>query len=805
MYEAGREAIRVLRRRPTFCGAVVAIMALSIGSCTAIFTIVTTVLLARLPYADPGRLAIIWHSQGNAAGVVALSPGDYATYRDTSRSFNSVAAISTRGYNVGGAGEPARVTCGRATPDLFPMLGVNPRRGRSFTTDEDRSATRVVVLSDRLWRSQFGSDERLIGRSILLDAVPHTVIGIMPPSFSFPPAGIPGTSEAACWVPTSFTPADMATPGFDFVVVAKIKSGVSLDQARDDVAAGARRIWESYPAAVQSQVQLRARLVPLAEQLVASSQTPLLMFSGSVLLLLAIGCANVSNLMLTRPQIRRREMVVRAALGATRAALAKQLLAEAVLLAVAGSVAGVLLAQGFVSIAVGLGAGTFPRLEHARVDGWSLGFALACAVLAGVLGGVAPVLRSRAETASAAAGDERTLAAGLRRDRLRSTLIVLEIGMAVVVLTAAALLARTVVNLNRVAAGFNPAGVLTFSVALPPGRYQRAEAIDTFSRAIVERLRQIPTVSHAAVGSGLPIGRTDVAVVSLADAGPGTPPYRPAAIQSVTPDYGAAFGIGLIQGRSFNATDTLSGQPVAVVNETMARTYWSGGNVIGKTMVRLGDARPLTIVGIMADVRQAGLIRPPVPTFYVALAQAVQPVRTLAFVARTSADPVRLAPEVRRILSEADATLPLFALQTGENLVAGSIAPQRFNMFVVVVFAAIALSLAVTGLYAVLAYMVAQSSREFGVRIALGATTSSIVGLVAGRAMLLLAAGVLFGAAVSAGLSQFVASQLFGVQPNDPSTIGLVALLLLVVSSPAIVIPAVRAARVDPLVCLRHE
>jgi hypothetical protein len=272
MYEGVRDAIRLWHRQKPFCAAVIGIMALSIGSCAAMFSIVTTVLFAPWPYADPDRLAIIWHARGSAPGVVGLSPGDYTVYRDRSTSFESVAAITTRGYNLGGAGEAARVTCGRATPELPSLLGVGAWRGRWFTRDDDLAAERVVVLGHRLWRTQFGSDEGVLGRSIMLDAVPYTVIGILPPSFAFPPPGIQGVSEAACWVPASFTPAELATPAFNFIVLAQLKTGISFEQAAADAAAGARHIWDSYPAAVQSQVDLKARLVRFTEQAVAASR-----------------------------------------------------------------------------------------------------------------------------------------------------------------------------------------------------------------------------------------------------------------------------------------------------------------------------------------------------------------------------------------------------------------------------------------------------------------------------------------------------------------------------------------------------
>ena len=806
MFTLGRDAIRLVRFRRGFCLAVAGITALSVGACTAIFSIVIAVLFPRWPYADPERLAIVWHSQGDAPGVVGLSPGDFAAYRGATQSFESVAAISTRGYNLGGAAEPARVTCGRATPELLPMLAVAPQLGRWFTPEDDKTSSQVVVVSDRLWRTQFGRDDGVVGRSFVLNAVPYTVIGVMPASFSFPPAGIQGTTDADCWLPTSFTPIELATPGFDFIVLGKLKPGVSAPQAAADVGAVTRRIWESYPAAVQAQVQLRSRVVPLIEQVVAGSRTPLAMFAGSVVLLLLIGCANISSLMLTRFTTRQREMAVRTALGATRGTLVRQLLVESLLLSAAGGIGGVLLAQGLVVATVALGAGAFPRLDHTRVDGGALAFALGCTAFAGVLSGLAPALRSWSAVASGmASAGERTAAGSFRHDRLRSALVIGEIAMAVVILTAAGLLVRSVINLNRVDAGFDPRDTLTFSVALPPGAYPRADRIEQFARTTVAQLAHIPAVSMAAAGSGLPLGRTDVAVLSVPGAPGGAPEYRPAALQTITPGYDTAFGMTIMHGRAIAANDTRSAPPVAVVSAGMARAYWPDESAIGKTVVNLGDPRPLTVVGVMADVRQAGLDRSSPPTLYVPVAQTLQPVRALTFVVRTSVTPTQVAADVRRVLANVDGSLPMFAVRTGADVLSASTAPQRFNMFVVVMFAVFAVCLAVTGLYALIAYMVAQSSREFGVRMAMGATGSRIATLVAGRALSLLVPGVVAGAVTSAGLSRYVESLLFGIQPNDPATVGVVALLLLAVASAAAAIPAIRAARVDPLACLRHE
>jgi len=803
MVEAFHQAARSLRRQPAFSGSVVAMMALGIGACTAMFSIITAVFFDPLPYTEPQRLAIIWHAQGDTPGVIGLSPSDYVTYRDTTRAFASVAAVATRGYNLGGGDQPIRVTCGRVTPNLFSTLAVGAARGRWITEDDDRNGRRVVVLTQQLWRSYFGGDEKVVGQDILLDAVPYTVIGVMPASFGFPPPGIQGVSEAACWIPTSFSAAELATPAFDFLVVAKLAVGVSTEQAAEDASGAARRIWEAYPAAVKSQVQLRARLVPLAEEVVTGSRTPVLLFAGSALLLLLIGCANVSNLLLTRLNTRRHEMVLRSAMGASRTALVTQGLAESLLLAAASGVVGVLLAQGLVVVVSAVEPGNLPRLGNARIDLAATGFALLCATCAGMLGGVAPALRARGSSTPARDGLERVSTAGIGRDRLRSTLVVLEVGMAVVVLAAAALLMRSMANLERIDPGFDPDRVLTFSVALPPARYQQPVAIDLFARQIVDRLRQLSGVTLAAAGSTSPVGAADVAVVAPGDATPGAPPFRPAAVQLTTAGYHETWGIRVRLGRTFEPGDLAAAPPVAVVNETMARTYWPDSEVVGRQMSVVGNPWPLTIVGVIADVTQGGPASAPAPTFYVPLTQSTRPARSLSFALRASSDTRALAAEVRRIVAESDRTLPVFALQPAGELLASSVATQRFAMLMAIALGVLALILAMSGLYAVMAYVVSQSLREYGIRIALGATRLAVVGLVTGRALRLVAVGIVLGAAAAAGLSRLIASLLFGVQPGDPVTYALVALLLAGVAATAVALPVIRATRVDPTACLR--
>lgn len=375
--------------------------------------------------------------------------------------------------------------------------------------------------------------------------------------------------------------------------------------------------------------------------------------------------------------------------------------------------------------------------------------------------------------------------------------------MAVVVLAAAVLLMRSMANLDKVGPGFDPTNVLTFSVALPPARYQQPVAIDLFARGIVDRLRQLPAVTFAAAGSTSPIGASDVAVVAPGDATPGAPPFRPAAVQFTTAGYHDTWGIEVRRGRAFEPGDLATAPLVAVVNETMARTYWPDVDVVGRQMSQVGNPQPLTIVGVVADVAEGGPASTPAPTFHVPLAQTTQPARSLAFALRTSGNARALVAEVRRIVADSDSTLPVFALRSGEELLASSVATHRFAARLALALGVLALVLAMTGLYAVIAHMVSQSSHEYGIRIALGATRAAVVGLVAGRALRLVAVGIVLGAAAAAGLSRLIVSLLFGVRPGDPVTYAFVALLLAAVGAAAVAVPAIRAMRVDPAACLR--
>jgi putative ABC transport system permease protein len=657
------------------------------------------------------------------------------------------------------------------------------------------------VVSERLWRAQLGSDAGYPGRDLLLDAVPYRVVGIMPEVFVFPPEGVQGVPAADCWVPASFSPAELATPAFNYVLFARRKPGATDEQAGADANAVAQRIWATYPAAVQSQVKLEARVVPLIDHALAGSRTPMLLFAGAAALLLFIGCSNVANFLMTTLDIRQREVSVRAALGATRGTLIAQLLLESISLAVAGGLAGALLASGLLAAIVS--AGTFPRLGAARIDLFALGFAVVCSTVAGLVGGLAPALRLRGRAAPGIAGP-RVAARGFGRETWRRCLIAFEVSLAVMVLVVAGVLARSVERLNAVATGFSPDGLFAFSVALPATHYPGATETSSFANEVVRQLTEIRGVAQAAAGSALPIGSATATVVAPVGESAEAPKYRPALRYAVTPGYAVAAGVAVRNGRFLEPIDAASSARVAVVNQTLARSLWPGGESVGRSILLLGD-QPVTIVGVVSDVRQAGPMRPAAPALYVPIAQVAERQALLHFLVRSDADPRRLALRAREIVANLDAALPPFALRTGNELVAGTMTAQRFNMLVLGVFAVLAMSLAVTGMYAVLSHFVQHARRDFGIRQALGATTGRIVASVMGWAMAPVLAGIAIGTLAATGASTLIASLLFGVSSKDPATLIVVAVAVTLVSAASLLPTAIRASRGDVSALLRQE
>jgi putative ABC transport system permease protein len=804
MGQAFIQAVRQVWRRRSLSIAVIAIMAVSIGSCVAIFGMVKAVLLDDWGYADPDRIAIVWHARQSAPGVVGMSPSDYQSHRTTLASAETIAAVTTRGVNLGTGTTPSRITCARMTDGMFPLLGVPPARGRWITADDDRAGSKVVVVSAVLAKQLSGQGD-VIGGDINLDGIPHRVIGVMPASFSFPPEGIQGLTSADCWLPASFTPMELAIPGFNYVLFARLKTSASMTQMNAEAHAGAQRIWSTYPAAVQSQVRLTARAVPLTEQALARSRTPLMLFAGAVIGLLLIGCANVSNLMLTAFESRRTELSVRTSLGAPRSTIVGQLLMESMLLSVAGGVAGVTIAWGLLSAMIAANATAFPRLAAAQIDLPALVFALACGIVSGLAGAVWPAMQTTRAGVQLQGAGPRVAARGFGGTIWRRGLIAFELALAVVVLILAGVLFRSVASLNQVETGFATTNLLTFSVSLPEAKYKTREQIASFGDEVLQRLRVLPSITSASVSTAPPIGEAAATVVFAASQAATGPEYKPALAHAVSASYLRTLGLRLQSGRFIEVTDAPQAMPVAVVNESLARALFPDGRAIGSSFSRIGSARPITIVGLVADTRQAGPLRPPVPALYLPFAQNDQPARSLNLAVQTALPISRLAPDIRRSLAQLDAEVPPFAMKTGAELVNDTIAIQRFNMLVIGVFAAFALILAISGLYAVLAQSVQQARRDFGIRQALGATGGRIARSVLGRALVPAVAGVLVGGIAASAAAELIASQLFGVEPNDPITFVASAVFVLAISTLVVSAPALRAARVNLSTLLRHE
>ena len=809
-----QDAFRQLRRPSAQAIAIISIAAVTIGSSMAIFAMAKAVLFTDWMYRDPSRLAIVWHARANVPGYVGVSPGDVTVYQSTHlKTFASIAAVTTRGFNLGSAGAAARITCARMTAEMFPLLGVAPARGRWFSEENERSGTAVVVMSHALWSSRMGGDPGAIDREIVLDAVPRRVIGIMPDGFAFPPEGIQGLTSADCWVPASFTPVELATPAFNYILVGRIADGVSWTEASQDVHRVAKRIWSAYPAAVQSQIALTAHAVPLIDQATERSRTPVALLAGSVICLLLIGCANISNLLLTSFEARHHEIAVRASLGAARSGLVRQLLIESLLLVTAGGVLGTAVAAGLLRVIATAGTTLLPRLGEAGIDLTAVAVAVTCAAAAAVIGGVAPAL-AVVDRRLIQQGKSRGIVAALAGSRWRRGLIALEFALAVLVLVLAGVLARTVIGLNRVDAGFGPRDVVAFSIALPETKYRDADQVQRFRDALLSALEALPAVSNVAAGSALPIGEATPGVV--VPAGSTAPAdYRPARTTWVTPGYARTVGMSVRAGRFVEPADTAAGN-VVVLNETLARTLWPSGDVIGRSLLRIGAAQPLTVVGVVADVRQSGPLGPAAPAIYLPLAGGMPPIRNLHVVLKGEAkagqksqagleSQAGLKSRLYGAVASVDPDIPMFALRTGTELVDATIAVQRFSLVMVGILAAFSILLAFSGLFAVLSRAVQAARREFGIRQALGATRAGIVRFVLARSMRMAAVGIVIGMIVAVAATQWIGSLLFGVEPADPVVLTLVVTGVVIGAAVSVLIPALRAATADPAELLRRD
>jgi putative ABC transport system permease protein len=810
-----RYAGRLLLRSPGFSLLTILTLALGIGANAAIFSVVNGVLLSPLPYREPERLTAVF-SQFPGLGFdhFWVSPPEFLDLRDQATTFAGVGAYTTQDVNLEGATQPVRAKAAAVSASLFPVLGVDPVRGRVFSPQEDLpNADHVAVLGEGLWRRAFGGDPGVIGRSVRINGTARTVLGVMPQSFDV------GGEHVELWMPLGLDPAQPGGRGSHYLyLIGRLRSGAGLAQARSELE-GLLVRWKRERPDGHSLDPEQHRLVikPLLDEMVGDVRGKVLVLAAAVGLVLLIACLNVANLLLARAEARQREIAIRTALGAQRRRLIRQFLTESVLLALLGGGLGLLLAVLGVRAIVAFNADSIPRIETVGVDGRVIAFTLGLSVLTGLLFGLAPALHSRGATFFAALkqGGQRGTA-GTGAQWFRRVLVVSEIALASLLVIGAGLLIKSFWVLQQVRPGFEAHNVLSLQLSLPPASYPEETQPADFYRKLAAQVAALPGVESAATVAGLPPQRDVNANDTEFEGIPPTkdgPPQNVDYWQFVSRGYLETMRIPLVAGRSFNAGDDHGTPGVVMVNETMAKVFWPGQSPLGRRVRTPGspgkDNPWLTVVGVVADVKQGGLDQKTGTELYFLQDQAPEAayggVRTMYLVARTERDPSSLAAAVRSEIRRLDPSLPISAVRPMEKVLFDSVARPRFVMVMVLLFAAVALLLAAVGTYGVLSYAVAQRTREIGVRMALGAQIGQVLRMILGQGALLAGIGLALGVIGAVALRRILGSLLFGVTATDPLIFTAVAALLAAVSFAACYVPARRAARVDPLVALRSE
>jgi putative ABC transport system permease protein len=798
----------MLRKKPGFTIAAILALALGIGANTAIFSVVYAVLLSPLPYKDAKQLVWIWETKP-ASGIKTepASLPNYTDWKNQGQSFEGMTAFigSTLTLTTNDGGEPERIPTTYVSANFLTVLGTTPQLGRAFVEEENEIGKhRVVLLGHSLWQRRFGANPQIVGQTITLSGNQYTVLGIMPEGFKNP---TPDQSKPAqLWAPLPVK-LDPAQRRSDFLsVVARLKPNVTPEQAQAEMNTITSRLEQQYP---DSNTGWSTKLVPLHERMIGDVRAALWLLMGVVGFLLLIACANVANLLLARSAARQQEIAIRRALGADRWRLVRQFLTESVLLALCGGFLGSLLAMWGVEVLVALSPQNIPRLGEINLNWQVLAFTLFISLATGVVFGLLPALHATNPnlTESLKEGG-RSSTEGLRGAHLRNSLVVSEIAIALVLLIGAGLMIKSFVRLQEVDPGFHPERILTWDVGLPSAKYKEDAQVVGFYNQFMTRVAAQRGVESVAGISALPLsGGGDV--VSFEVEGRPIAAVEGQSVDAeyrvITPAYFATMGIPLVKGEGITERHTADVPAVMVINETFARRFFPGEDPIGKRL-NLGDPQTApwrAIIGVVKDVRHEGLDTEPYPQMYSPVAQF--PRRAMTMVARTSTDPMAIVPSVRSELSAIDRDQPLYNVRTMEQVLAASIARQRFNMLLIAVFASVGLVLAAVGIYGVISYSATQRTHEIGIRMALGAQTRDILRMVVGQGMLLALIGVVVGLVAAFALTRLMSSLLYGVTATDPLTFIGLSVLLAVIALLACLIPARKATKVDPMIALRYE
>jgi putative ABC transport system permease protein len=803
---------RILRRNPGFTVTAILLLALGIGANTAIFSVVNAVLLRPLPYQDSSRIMQIWHvppaKSFPGMTLFSVSPANYLDWQSQNHSFEDMAAYGGARFNVGGKERPESIQAAPVAPGFFSILRVQPILGRGFTPDDDRPGQgHVVVLGNALWRERYGADPGVVGRNIVLDGETYTVIGVMPRTFNFP-------SWAQLWTPLAWTDERRAVRGnHNYQVIGRLKPGVDIRAAQAELSAISTRLEQLYP---EDDKGWGAKILTLREQTVGDVRPALLVLLGAVSFVLLIACANVANLVLGKILGRKKEIAIRSALGATRGAILRLVLAETLLLSVAGGALSLFLARFGTTLIVKFLADRLPRFAEITLNAPVLGFTAFLALFAGLLAGLLPALRfTKTDVNEALKQGQSRGSSESGGGNTRGLLVTVEVALSLVLLVGAGLMVRTLWELSNVKLGFDPNSLLTMTVSIPANKFNTPTAYISFFERVLQQVRTSPGVESAGVIDDLPMGdggsHQPVAVegqpvVPMAD-------QPEVDVRLISPGYLRTMRVPLLSGRDLTDGDVAGRNPAVIISESMAKRFWPNENPLGKHLTLTfypGVTRE--IVGVVGDVKLDSLDETrPVATVYWPLDQIFAPPSEawrsfpMSLAVRTGADPMSAVTAVTSAVHEVDPETPVTDVLSMNELISNSLSPQRSNMLLLATFAALALVLTAVGIYSVLSYAVRRRVREIGIRMALGASHSDVLKMVVVDGIKPILLGVGLGLAIALGLGRVVSSLIFGVRPTDPLTFAAVASLLVAVGILATIVPAYRATRVEPVRTLRDE